>query len=113
MNSVRDLRAGKSKTILLCGTITELSQSRAEIPKARKGCLQGDVTMKISRQFKEKLSLSLAHSHSVSFFFCQGTLRLYLVLGPRSGGVLCLTLLSIHPGRSAKDINALILIFLF
>ncbi|KAH6985564.1 hypothetical protein EDB80DRAFT_231610 [Ilyonectria destructans] len=64
--------AGKGKTMLLCGIINELSQSRAEIPNASKGGLLGDVTMKISRRFK-KMSLSSTHSHPVSFFFCQGT----------------------------------------
>ncbi|KAL6411745.1 hypothetical protein AUP68_04119 [Ilyonectria robusta] len=64
--------AGKGKTMLLCGIINELSQSRAEIPNASKGGLLGDVTMKISRRFK-KLSVSSIHSHPMLFFFCQGT----------------------------------------
>lgn len=77
---------GKGKTMLTCGIINELSQPRAEIPKASKGGLLGDVTMKISNRFQKELSLSSTHSHPVSFFFCQGTdsrLNSALIFSPR------------------------------
>jgi hypothetical protein len=63
--------AGKGKTMLLCGIIDELSQSRAEIANASEGGLFGNVAVKMSRRFK-KLSLSPTHSRPISLFFCQG-----------------------------------------
>ncbi|KAH8742656.1 hypothetical protein F5883DRAFT_668205 [Diaporthe sp. PMI_573] len=64
--------AGKGKTMLLCGIIDELSQSRAEIANANEGDLFGNVAVKMSRRFK-KLSLSPTYPRPVSFFLCQGT----------------------------------------
>ncbi|KAL5600733.1 hypothetical protein FOVSG1_006763 [Fusarium oxysporum f. sp. vasinfectum] len=64
--------AGKGKTMLLCGIIDELSQSRAEIANASERGPFGNVVMKMSRRFKN-LSLSPIQSRPISFFFCQGT----------------------------------------
>ncbi|EXL45108.1 hypothetical protein FOCG_13867 [Fusarium oxysporum f. sp. radicis-lycopersici 26381] len=58
--------AGKGKTMLLCGIVNELLQSRVALR------LLGGVAKMMPCRFKES-PLSLTHARHVSFFFCQGT----------------------------------------